>query len=322
MARALQVSPSKIQFSCPTCALANIKTRPVPQGPHESRATAPRQAATLDVVGPFQSSFIHGYKHALVIRDLVSGIAQCYGLKSLTQVTTALHQWRADWHGFETRRARLYVDGASYFVGGTFKETCTQWGWSLSISPSGAHALHPAESLNGVLLRMARAMLMAAELPSRCWYFAYEYACYIRNRLPSQRSTRSPFEIHYGRSPSLDNLHIFGCDVVFKDQAPPNKLAPRGLSGKFLGVARHHNHSTYLILNNRTTHLITTRDVRFFENSIVDRVMNSFPRFTNNQNTVEQGGPKPMGGHLRSDSRKDSSLRFKSFYFPTMCDLN
>jgi hypothetical protein len=68
------------------------------------------------------------------------------------------------------------------------------------------------ERLNRTLLEAARAMLSAHDMPLRFWGEAINTAMHIKNRMPnSSIKFKTPYELWYGRKPSLGHLRIFGC---------------------------------------------------------------------------------------------------------------
>jgi len=255
-----------VHTSCTTCALANIDRTPGNHGQHEQRATAPCQAATADVVGPFTPS-PDGYSYSLNFRDLYSDIAQCYPMKALTDVTDALRQWRRDWLGHQAEKStcRLYLDSAAYFVHGAFRRQMDEWGWALSTSTPHYPASHPAERINRTLHRMTRAALQHSGLPRSVWHYAYLASTYVYNRCAKKRFDTTPMERHFGRVPSTQHLRVFGCISVVRQPAPVGKLEPRGTRGIFLGYDRRAPYGTYVVYNISTRRILRSRDVSFFE---------------------------------------------------------
>ncbi|CAK9108687.1 Copia protein (Gag-int-pol protein) [Cleaved into: Copia VLP protein [Durusdinium trenchii] len=254
------------QSECTTCAIANITRAPSNTQEHAPRADAPRRAATVDVVGPFPKG-PDGYIYAINFRDVYSDVAQTYPLKSLRDVAEALKHWRKDWLGYMSGKTtcRLFVDNASYFLGGDFNALLDTWGWTVTPCTAHAHQTHPAESINRTFGRIARALLHHAGFPITLWHWAYLAAAYIYNRVAKQRNPKTPHERHTGNKPDLRHMRVFGCIVVFRDPTPANKLAPRGKRGVFLGYHRLAPHGTYTIFSLSTRRVVHSRDAIFFE---------------------------------------------------------
>ena len=56
---------------------------------------------------------------------------------------------------------------------------------------------------NHILLDMVRSMMSYTNLLISLWGFALQIACYILNRVLSKSISTTPYEIWYGRAPSL-----------------------------------------------------------------------------------------------------------------------
>ena len=131
-----------------------------------------------------------------------------------------------------------------------------------------------SERHGGVKTQMFRGMLMTSCLPSYTWGYASHYAAYIKNRIPStvlsQRYNEptSPFMLVFGTTPSLTNLHPFGClcwIYVSKPQSPSWKLSARGLPCVFLGFGDWQGRKAFLALDLRTKRVHATVTAKFDE---------------------------------------------------------
>jgi hypothetical protein len=59
---------------------------------------------------------------------------------------------------------------------------------------------------------MARTMLYEHRTPRRFWADAISTACYISNRIFLRSILHlTPFELHFGRKPSVSHFRPFGC---------------------------------------------------------------------------------------------------------------
>lgn len=69
-----------------------------------------------------------------------------------------------------------------------------------------------AERKNRHLIETAITLLRRASLHEKFWTHACAIAAYLINRMPCpKQSFKSPFELLYGKAPSLEHLRIFGC---------------------------------------------------------------------------------------------------------------
>jgi hypothetical protein len=68
------------------------------------------------------------------------------------------------------------------------------------------------EQKNRTLVEMARMMLDEYRTPRRFWANAINTACYISNHIFLHSILNlTPFELHFGRKPSVSHLKPFGC---------------------------------------------------------------------------------------------------------------
>jgi hypothetical protein len=86
--------------------------------------------------------------------------------------------------------------------------------------------------------RMARAMLLDADLHDYFWPFAMSAVVYLKNRIPHSALPLNvtPFERWHRRKPNLGNVRPFGAHCTARIVNPQlGKFEPRGELGHFLG---------------------------------------------------------------------------------------
>jgi hypothetical protein len=121
------------------------------------------------------------------------------------------------------------------------------------------------ERHNATVVGAARSMLKAKGLPNQFWGEAVLTAVYILNRTPT-RSVKgvTPFEVWYGRKPSVHHFCTFGCIVYVKNTKPfLSKLDDRGRRMIFIGYEQ--GTKAYRVYDPMTDHVHITRDVIFDE---------------------------------------------------------
>ena len=83
---------------------------------------------------------------------------------------------------------------------------------------------------------MMRCLLHSANLGPEYWSYALIHATYIKNRLPHQAITITPYDALTGSQPDLSNLRIFGSRLYAKKPGQRNaKLDNHTSNGIFLG---------------------------------------------------------------------------------------
>lgn len=84
------------------------------------------------------------------------------------------------------------------------------------------------------MCKMARCLLLEAELPKMMWPYAMKASAYKRNRCFNPRTGRTPVEVLTGSKPNQGNMHIF-CTVCYTYVQNCKKLDARCERGVFVG---------------------------------------------------------------------------------------
>ena len=108
-------------------------------------------------------------------------------------------------------------------------------------------------------------MRLHSHLPLKFWGDCVTTATYLINRLPSSvLGNKTPYEVLYHKSPSYDNLRVFGCFVVVSNPTrTTDKFDSIGVPCVFLGYPNHQKGYKFYNLLNHTT--FVSRDAIFYE---------------------------------------------------------
>jgi hypothetical protein len=108
-------------------------------------------------------------------------------------------------------------------------------------------------------------MLKAKGLPNWFWGEAVQTVVYVLNRAPIKGlKGATPFEIWYGKKPSVHQLHTFGCIAYVKNTKPHlSKLEDRGHKMIFVGYEK--GTKAYRVYDPVTHKVHITCDVVFDE---------------------------------------------------------
>lgn len=122
-----------------------------------------------------------------------------------------------------------------------------------------------AERKHRHITEMGLALLFHCYAPMHLWVEAFCTAVYTINRLPTLIiSNKSPFKMLYGRPPSYETFHVFGCRVYpCLCDYTQHKFKPRSLPCIFLGYSTHHK--GFRCLNPATSRVYISRHARFDE---------------------------------------------------------
>jgi hypothetical protein len=110
-----------------------------------------------------------------------------------------------------------------------------------TMAPYSAQQNGIAERLNRTLTEKARTMLIEAGAPLFLWNEAIAYACYLKNRVPTQvhgQFKMTPYELFWGRKPDVSILRPWGTKCYILDQSRDrSKLDPKRFTAIFTGIS-------------------------------------------------------------------------------------
>jgi hypothetical protein len=148
-----------------------------------------------------------------------------------------------------------------------FKKSCASLNQTFDFSGIGAHH-HNGIAKRGIrtVSTCARTMLLHAmihwpdETSLDLWPFAVDYAVYLWNLIPREKSGLSPTEIFFSTKSDHEELRsakVFGCPVYVLDPKLQDgkklpRWEPRSRVGQFLGRSKVHASSVGLIRNLQT----------------------------------------------------------------------
>jgi hypothetical protein len=120
------------------------------------------------------------------------------------------------------------------------------------------------EQKNRTLVEMARMMLDEHRIPRRFWADAISTACYISNRIFLRSILHlTPFELCFGRKPSIFHFRPFGCKCFVLKCGSLNKFESCSFDGILLGYTPHGR--SYRVYNFETNTVVVSCDVTFDE---------------------------------------------------------
>lgn len=182
---------------CSICAESNIHRSAIRAYAHLTRSTIPGEGWSIDKFGPLRTKALDGSRYFLLAIDDASRLARAWFLKTKDSPTDleclkVLHAWSLTQTG--QRIKTLRSDGE--WISKEFKQFQAQKGFEhLRCTRATASANAIVERHGGILLSMARAMMVNSKAPAFLFAEAFSYAVYIHNRLP--RSSYAPFVLFY-----------------------------------------------------------------------------------------------------------------------------
>jgi hypothetical protein len=118
------------------------------------------------------------------------------------------------------------------------------------------------ERKNRTLVEMARMMLNEHKTPRRFLADAISSACYISNQIFLRSILYlTPFELRFGRKPSVSHFRPFGCKCFILKHGNLDKFESHSFDGILLGYTTHDR--SYRVYNFETNTIVESCDVTF-----------------------------------------------------------
>ncbi|KAK1422630.1 hypothetical protein QVD17_17916 [Tagetes erecta] len=250
---------------CETCHRAKQHRVPFPLSDHKSKNIG--DLVHLDVWGPYKVQSCDGFKYFLTIVDDYSRVVWVYLLKNKTEVFQNIEnyfymlktQFNATVKVFRSDNGTEFVNNQMHnFLNnnGVLHQT------SCSYTPQQNGVV---ERKHRHLLNVARSLLFQGGLPLRFWSECVLTACYLINRTPTLvLNGKTPYEMFFGFSPSLDHLRVFGCLCFCTILNNSDKFSSHAEKCVMVGYSNQKKGYKLWSLDNKQ--VIFSRDVKFYEN--------------------------------------------------------
>ncbi|KAI5317367.1 hypothetical protein L3X38_037074 [Prunus dulcis] len=107
---------------------------------------------------------------------------------------------------------------ASFLKGSIeFLDYLKEHGIIFQYTPPGTRQLNGVcKRRNQTLMGIVRSMMSYTDLPISFWGYALLTAVYLLNRVPSKSISKTPYELWFGKKPSLYHVKIWGCPAYVK----------------------------------------------------------------------------------------------------------
>ena len=228
------------------------------------RATPPGELIHCDVCGPFEMPSFRGYRYFVLFKDDFSRYRRVYFMKEKSEVSSKLEEMLAEARTSGNTVKELLSDNGLEFDNEKVRKILQQHGVKQRlITPYTPQQNGCAERDNRTLVEAARAMLYAhSNLPKRLWAELVNTAAYIINRTGvSAVEGKSPFELWFGKKPSIKHLKVIGttCYAYIPEQKR-KKLDKKALKCVLIG---YNGDDSYRLWHQESGDTKISRDVRF-----------------------------------------------------------
>ena len=221
---------------CEVCVMA--KHRRATFYGRQDRADVPMQVLHSDLCGPMPVVSIGGGKYTLTLVDECTDYGASVILKDKKEAAAQLKRLILTWEtqtGYVAKR--LYSDRGGEYLKQELRVFCSQKGIIHEKSvPRTPQQNGVAERYNQTINDMARSMLLQYNLYQPLWSHAVVYATLIRNCVLSARLNATPYQMFWGKVPSVANFRTFGCKVYARTpDTQRKKFDPKSVIGVYLG---------------------------------------------------------------------------------------
>ena len=227
--------------TCAACQLGKCSRAPKPK---EASTRSPLFGHRLhaDTTGAIRPATTGGYRRALFVVDDASRWIFVVLLRTATMhecaaaFTSVLQAAASDAHVLRTQIVR--TDNGTEFVNSAIADLFAQAGIRHERTcPHTSHQNGVAERAIGRIMPLVRTFLAAASAKPTLWGEALLAAIHVTNRMPcsSNADNMSPYQIRYGRPPTINHLQPWGITAYVRRTNPQSKVFQRADAGMFVG---------------------------------------------------------------------------------------
>jgi hypothetical protein len=196
----------------------------------------------MDTIGPSRVRSMGGKWYILVIIDDYSRYSWVFFLESEDEVFEHFQSLALRLNNEQPNFLKaIRSDNETEFRNASFDEFCLEHDIDQQFSaPCVPQQNGVVERKNRILVEMAKTMLDEHRTPRRFWANAISTACYISNRIFLRSILHLiPFELHFGRKPSVSHFRSFGCKCFVLKCGNLDKFESRSFDGILLGYTPH-----------------------------------------------------------------------------------
>jgi hypothetical protein len=275
---------------CASCIKGKLAQAPFARSSSYSR---PLELVHSDICGPLSPASVGGSRYMISLVDDNTGYAELGFLRHKSEgvkwVTETMLRWE---RGTKSLIVKFRSDQGAEYLSGEFRAFLRQRGIAQECSATYTPQQNGvAERLNRSVVERVRSMLADSQQDKRFWAEAANTAAYLRNRTAQRQQQRTPFELFWGKTPSIRHLRVWGSQAFVR--VPPavrkSKLDAVCWEGYMMGYST--GIKGYKVWLPSLGRFVTSRDVVFDE---------SLPQ----QEPASSGGEQPSMGQEEEPWRR------------------
>src|SRR6267142_3392359 len=231
------------------------------------RNTTPGELTHIDLWGKYDISSINGSYYYLLMIDDATRYTSLAFLKTKDQAGDKLKQYLTHLTTHNKIPCALHLDKGLEFLNANLRDWCLSKGIDMqTTAPYSPLQNGVAEHMNCTLVKLAQAMLIAAQLPEFLWEHAITHVAYIRNHAYSHAiGDSTPYQRWYDRKPTISHLQEFSAPVwvLLQGQKVQCKMLPKSLRRTYIGYEdgsksiKYYSAETRKVLTSRNFHFLS-----------------------------------------------------------------
>ena len=226
---------------CEGCALGKQHKATYRSDPNKQRSLVPGEFLHADLSGRASIPSLGNSLYYVLIKDDASSFRFVHFVQFKNEAIKFFRKiLRVVQRDTGVSVCKFRSDGGKEFCNKFFDELLDTEGIRRDMStPYTPQQNGYIERDNRTVCEAARSMMVAMNLPEPLWAEAVNNAVHVLNRtINTQTGTKTPFELWYGKKPSIDHYRVFGSIAyILTDKKHKTKFQARGRQVRFVGYS-------------------------------------------------------------------------------------
>jgi transposase InsO family protein len=265
VSQGMPIDLSTLPAKCDHCAIGKQTRSTVPKTREGPKADKRLGRVYVDLCSPMAVLSRSKNLYCMNIIDDFSGYVWSVPLRSKSDASSALQTWHKAVTVQTGDSLRILVTDNGELVSKSMKDWCNSLGIDHQLTAPYTSAQNGrAERLHRTLLGKARSMRIACDAPGNLWDEFCSTAAYLTCLTAATANKgRTPYELWFGRVPSLSHLREIGCKAFALINPSPSKIYARSLPCVLIGYAPHSK--AYRLWDPVSSHVFNSFHVSFAE---------------------------------------------------------
>ena len=241
MSQGMPIDLSSLPANCEHCALGKQSRTSVPKSREGPKATVRLEKVYVDLCGPMAVMSRAGNLYSMNVIDDFSGYVWTIPLRSKSDASSAFQIWHKAATVQTGDKLRVLVTDNGELVSKSMETFCASEGIDHQrTAPYTSAQNGRAERLHRTILAKARTMRIACNAPGFLWDEFCSTAAYLTTLTAATANLgHTPYELWFGRKPSLSHLREIGCHAFALQMPLPSKIYSRSNPFVLIGYAPH-----------------------------------------------------------------------------------